>query len=86
MGVAELKKYIVETYGEKSLGFYDIKPFETIYPNSKVFDIRETSVSKVDIVILSKNEILPEKYKDIFIPSDVFYLGEIPLYEIYTKK
>ncbi len=86
MGIFELKKYVVETYGEKSLGFYDIKPIETIYPNSKVFDIRQTSASKIDIVILSKNEILPEKYKDIFTPSDVFYLGEIPLYEIYTKK
>ena len=86
MGIYDLKRYIVETYGEKNLGFYDIKPMETIYPNSKVFDIRQTSASKIDIVILSKNETLPEKFIDVFIPKDIFYLGEIPLYEIYIKK
>ena len=86
MGIYDLKRYIFETYGEKNLGFYDIKPMETIYPNSKVFDIRQTSASKIDIVILSKNETLPEKFIDVFIPKDIFYLGEIPLYEIYIKK
>lgn len=86
MGIFELKKYIVATYGEKNLGFYDIKPIETVYPNSKVFDIRKTSASKIDLIILSKNEVLPEKFKDSFVPKDVFYLGEIPLYEIYIKE
>ena len=82
----DLKKYLVSTYGEKNIGFYDVKPMETVYPNSKVFDIRQTSSSKIDIVILSLNEKLPVKYEDKYQKVDTFYFKDIPLYEIYTKK
>jgi hypothetical protein len=85
-GIFDLKNYLITKYGEKNLGFYDIKPMETVYPNSKVFDIRETSSSKVDIVILSINEKLPEKYQDKFQLIESYYLYDIPVYDIYLKK
>jgi hypothetical protein len=86
MGIVDLKNYIVQTYGEKKLGFYDIKPIEAIYPNSKVFDVRGNYDLEIDLIVLSKNEVLPEKFSGIFVPKDVFYLGDIPLYEIYIRK
>jgi hypothetical protein len=84
MGMYDLREYLKGKYGEKSLGFYDIKPMETIYPNSKVHDIRESSQSKVDIVILSVNEVLPEKYNQ-FSKKESFIIKGIPLYDIYTR-
>lgn len=84
MGMYDLREYLKSKYGEKNLGFYDIKPMETIYPNSKVFDVRETSQSKVDIVILSVNEVMPEKYNQ-FTKKESFIIKGIPLYDIYTK-
>jgi len=85
MGILELKEYILTNFGEVSVGMYDIKPIETLYPNSKVFDIRETSTSKVDIVILSKNENLPTRYESSFVLKDVFYIKDLPIYMIYIK-
>jgi len=85
-GVFDLRDYLTNKYGEKNLGFYDVKPMETVYPNSKVFDIRETSANKIDIVILSVNEKLPEKYQDRFQKTESFYLYDIPAYDIYLKK
>lgn len=85
-GIFELKDHLIKKYGEKNLGFYDVKPMETVYPNSKVFDIRETSSSKIDIVILSINEKLPEKYQEKFQKIETFNLYDIPAYEIYLKK
>lgn len=85
-GIFEMKDYLITKYGEKNLGFYDVKPMETVYPNSKVFDIRETSSSKIDIVILSINEKLPDKYQDKFEKVETFNLYDIPAYEIYLKK
>lgn len=85
MGVLELRDYVVKNFGEVSIGMYDIKPLEALYPNSKVFDIRESSKSKVDIVILSKNENLPSKYENSFNLKDVFYLKDLPIYKIYIK-
>ena len=84
MGMYDLREYLKNNYGEKHLGFYDIKPMETIYPNSKVHDIRETSQSKVDIVILSVNEVMPEKYTQ-FTKKESFVIKGIPLYDIYLK-
>lgn len=84
--VFDLKKQLVSKYGEKSLGFYDVKPMETVYPNSKVFDIRETSPSKVDIVVLSLNEKLPPKYEGKYQKVETFYLKDIPIYDIYEKR
>lgn len=84
--IFQLKDHLIKNYGEKNLGFYDIKPMETVYPNSKVFDIRETSSSRIDLVILSLNESLPSKYQDRFVKSETFYFADIPLYEIYIKK
>jgi len=85
-GIFEMKNYLITKFGEKNLGFYDVKPMETVYPNSKVFDIRETSFNKVDIVILSINEKMPEKYQDKFYKSESIYSYDIPLYDIYLKK
>jgi hypothetical protein len=85
-GIYDLKNFLIESYGETNLGFYDIKPMSTIYPNSKIYDIRETNPRKVDLVILSINETLPEDYKDDFVFKESFYLIDIPLYQIYVKK
>lgn len=85
-GIFEMRDFLINKYGEKNLGFYDIKPMETVYPNSKVFDIRETSANKVDIVILSINEQLPEKYKERFEKVESFYLYDVPAYDFYIKK
>jgi len=84
VGIYELKEYLLKNYGEKKLGFYDIKPMETMYPNSKVFDVRQTSASKVDIVILSVNEKLPENYSN-FYKKESFMIKGIPLYDVYLK-
>lgn len=84
MGIYALKNHILENYGRVNLGFYDVKPMEAVYPNSLVWDVRQTSPSKVDLLILSSNEVLPEKYSDFkFVES--FNLVGIPLYEIYRK-
>ena len=85
-GIFEMNNYLKSKYGEKNLGFYDVKPMETVYPNSKVFDIRETSPTKIDILILSINEKMPEKYVDKFAKSETFYLYDIPVYDVYLKK
>jgi hypothetical protein len=85
MGIVELRDYIVKNFGDVSVGMYDIKPLEALYPNSKVFDIRESSKSKVDIVILTKDESLPENYEGNFALKDIFYLKDLPVYQIYVK-
>lgn len=84
VGIYDLKEYLLKNYGEKKLGFYDIKPMETMYPNSKVFDVRQTSATKVDIVILSINEKLPENYSN-FYKKESFMIKGIPLYDVYLK-
>jgi len=85
-GIYQLKENLIANYGEINLGFYDVKPMQSIYPNSKIFDIRSASSSKIDVVILSINEVLPDDYKDDFIKKESFYLIDIPLYDIYVKK
>jgi hypothetical protein len=84
-GIVNLRDKIVSDYGNPDIGFYDVKPMETIYPNSKVFDIRNTGPSKVDLVVLSINEKLPKDYQEKFKLYEKFYLIDIPLYEIYIK-
>jgi len=84
-GIFDIKNHILSKYGEKNLGFYDVKPMETVYPNSKVFDIRQTSFNKVDIVILSLNEKMPEKYQGKYVKVESIYSYDIPVYDIYLK-
>lgn len=84
MGIYDLREHLLKNYGEKKLGFYDIKPMETMYPNSKVFDVRQTSASKIEIVILSLNEKLPDDFT-VFTKKETFMIKGIPLYDIYLK-
>ena len=85
MGIYDLKQYLIKNYGELRFGFYDIKPMEAIYSNSKVFDIREVGPGKVDVVVLSINEVLPEDYASVFTKKESYFIKDIPLYDIYTK-
>ena len=85
MGIYDLKQYLIKNYGELRFGFYDIKPMEAIYSNSKVLDIREVGPGKVDVVVLSINEVLPEDYALIFTKKESYFIKDIPLYDIYTK-
>lgn len=84
--IFQLKDYLVGNYGDVSFGFYDIKPIETVYPNSKVFDVRQTSPNKIDIVVLSLNETLPGRYEEYFELKETYFYLDIPMYQIYTKK
>lgn len=84
MGINDLKNHIINNYGKVNLGFYDIKPMEAIYQNSLVWNIRETSPSKIDLVILSSNEKLPDKFSD-FVFVEEFKVSGVPLYAIYKK-
>ena len=67
VGIVDLTNTIVSRYSDKStgvwpnLGFYDTQPIKTIYPNSKVFDVRVYGPGKYDLVVLGINEKMPEK-------------------------
>lgn len=89
LGIWELKNRLTEKYGDDlALGFIDRKPMSMIYPNSKLFDIRETGTSKYDLIILGPNEQMPKnvtggKYK--FAQDDAMYINGLEFWRIYRK-
>jgi len=89
IGIPELKSRLIKKYGSGvSLGFIDKKPMSMIYPNSKLFDIRETGTSKYDLIILGPNEEMPEnvldgKYK--FAQDDAMYINGLEFWRVYKK-
>lgn len=88
VGIYELKNHILNTYGDVKLGFIDVKPMETIYPSSKVFDIRIESIGKYDLLILGPNEDFPEKVLDSnvrFVKDSSININGLEYWKIYIK-
>jgi hypothetical protein len=89
IGIPELKTRLETKYGSNvPLGFIDKKPMSMIYPNSKLFDIRETGSSKYNLIILGPNEELPEKVTDgkyNFIQDDAMYINGLEFWRVYKK-
>jgi len=91
IGVFDLKDSIVERYGANAkLGFFDVKPIEAIYPNSKVFDIRETGPGGYDYVILGINEVMPDKIltdpRFSFEKDYSILINGLEYWRVYAKK
>ena len=99
MGIFEVKDKIMNKYalyGSKDkdnypkLGFIDIKPIEAIYPNSKVFNIRETGLGSYDYVVLGVNENLTEEMLNdsrYTLEKDLsFYINGLEYWRVYVKK
>jgi cbb3-type cytochrome oxidase subunit 3 len=96
VGIVDLKETIVSRYSDKltgewpDLGFYDTQPIKTIYPNSKVFDVRVYGPSNYDLVILGINEEMPEKilkstdYK--FEKDYSMWINDLEYWTIYIRK
>jgi hypothetical protein len=91
IGIFEVRDVIVNKYGDHPrLGFIDTKPINSIYPNSKVFDIRVTGPGSYDYVVLGINESFPEKItKDkmfSFEKDTSIYINDLEYWRIYVKK
>jgi len=95
VGIPELKKVIMEKYsdkygGEPKLGFYDVQPMKTIYPNSKIFDVRTYGPSSYDLLVLAINEEMPEKILEnkqyIFEKDYSLWINGLEYWRIYVKK
>jgi len=88
IGMYDLKNNIVENYNEVNLGFIDVKPIESIYPASKVFDIRETSTSKYNVLVLGPNEEMPKRVlesDDKFLLDQIVKINGLDYWRIYVK-
>lgn len=90
IGIPELKSLLVAKYGKDApLGFIDKKPMSMIYPNSKLFDIRETGTSKYNLIILGPNEEMPENVtggKFTFVQDDTMYINGLEFWRIYIHE
>ena len=95
VGIPKLKEVILERYsdkygGEPKLGFYDSIPMKTIYPNSKVFDVRTYGPSNYDLLILAINEEMPEKVLEnkqyVFEKDYSLWINGLEYWRIYVKK
>lgn len=89
IGIPELKSRLINKYGDGvSLGFIDKKPMSMIYPNSKLFDIRETGTSKYALIILGPNEEMPQNVLDgkfKFVQDDAMYINGLEFWRVYKK-
>jgi len=89
MGIFDLKAVILQKYGNyPKLGFYDTKPMQAIYPNSKIFDIRTNGPGSYSLIILGINEEMPERIidQDIFEKDSSVYINGLEYWRIYAKK
>ena len=90
LGPAHIKDNFAAVYGdEPKLGFIDIKPMKSIYSNSKIFDIREISSSKIDLLILGVNEEFPEKVLDSdikWVKDKVLFINGLEYWRVYVKE
>lgn len=90
MGVFELKDSLFKKYGEyPKIGFIDTKPMRAIYISSRIFDIREVSESKYDLVVLAVNEAFPDNIdnpQEKFVQVDAVYINGLEYWRIYAKK
>lgn len=89
IGIWEVKEYIQKNYKQKpSVGFIDRKPMSMIYPNSKIFDIREYGPGNYDLIILGPNEEMttkvlqsPHEFKKVHS----IYINNLEYWRIYEK-
>jgi hypothetical protein len=90
VGVHDLKNFIIQKYGSyPRLGFIDIKPMKAIYPNRRIFDIREQKPYDDSLVVLGINETFEGKsegYADAFVLDAVFRINGLDYWRIYKKK
>lgn len=90
IGIPALKQYILSNYGDyPRLGFIDTKPMKSIYPNSKVSDIRVNGVSDYDLLVLGVNEDIPDKIlqsKYKFNKDASLYINGLEYWRIYVKE
>jgi hypothetical protein len=91
IGIFRVRDEIINKYGDHpALGFFDVKPMEAIYPNSKVFDIRVTGPGSYDYIVLGVNEVIPEKIsqdKRFNFEKDIsIYLNGLEYWRVYAKK
>jgi hypothetical protein len=90
IGMFDLRDSIIKNYGSNvRMGFLDVKPMESIYTASNVFDIRETGPGKYDIIVLGINEdftdeILTSGYT--FEKDSSVYINGLEYWRIYVKK
>jgi len=90
IGIFELKDKILQKYGNyPRLGFLDVKPMQSIYPNSKIFDIRVYSPGNYDLLILGINEEMPDKVEDNrtkFVKDYSLYINGLEYWRVYVKE
>ena len=89
IGITELRDHVVSRYGSVKLGFIDTKPMESIYPNSKVFDIRVDGTRRYDLIVLAINESFPDKVLDSeekFKKDSSLYINGLEYWRIYAKE
>lgn len=90
VGIYEVRDEISKLpFTQPTLGFIDTKPIKSIYPNSKVFDMREDSSTKYDVAVLAINEQFPEKNlkgKFTFKLTKTINIGGLPYWRIYVKE
>ena len=90
IGMFEVKNHLQAKYGSAvEVGFIDTKPIKTIYPNSRVSDIRVNGVSDYEIMVLAINEEMPEKVLKSeveFIKDSSLYINGLEYWRFYVKK
>ncbi len=90
IGVPALKDFILDKYdGEPELGFIDTKPIKSIYPNSKVSDIRVNGVEDYELMVLGVNEIIPDKVLESgvrFRKDASLFINDLEYWRIYVKE
>lgn len=90
VGVVNFRKFIFEKYGDfPRLGVIDKKPMAAIYKNSNICDIRVCGTSDYDLLVLTVNEVVPEKVlkSDVkFIHDSSFYINGLEYFRVYVKE
>ncbi|NMB91464.1 glycosyltransferase family 39 protein [candidate division WWE3 bacterium] len=95
IGMYDLKELIVKRYGSSKnlmtpkLAFVDTKPMKSIYPNSKVFDVRVSGPGQYDLLVLGVNEDIPENIENskyTFEKDASMWINGLEYWRIYVKK
>ena len=85
-----MERYSDKYGGEPKLGFYDLPPMKSIWPNSKIFDVRTYGPSNYDLLILAINEEMPEKVLEnkqyVFEKDYSLWINGLEYWRIYVKK
>ena len=90
VGIPDLEKLIRNRYGDPKLGFYDTQPMKAIYPNSKVFDVRNYGPSSYNLLVLGINEDMPKKAleseKYYFRKDYSLWINGLEYWRIYIRE